>query len=64
MTHEQEAAFVFAQAAMHLTTVEAMKVANLEREHAGHAMAYDERAFIDELNSLSFTIRPYIDKWH
>ena len=45
MTDAQKAAKVFAQAVAALAEIEAMRVANHEREANGEAYAYDEAAF-------------------
>ncbi len=45
MTPEQQVAFVQSQVACLLVELEAMKAANMEREHRGEAIAYGEDAF-------------------
>lgn len=45
MNEQQAAAFVMAQTACMLVEMEAMKVANQEREMRGLSLAYNEGAF-------------------
>ena len=63
MTPEQQAAYVIAQTALALITVEGMKIANSEAIRYGHQPHYVERSFKDEADALRFTIRPYVDSW-
>lgn len=45
MTRGQQAAYVFSQSTAALAEIEGMKAANLEREHRGFGIAYDEESF-------------------
>jgi hypothetical protein len=47
MTPEQRAAYVNAQTAAALIELESMKAANREREMHGHALAWNEEAFLE-----------------
>lgn len=47
MNKQQSAALVFATAVEMLCELEAMRVANMERERRGESLAYSEEAFND-----------------
>ena len=45
MTDEQKAAYVIGDAAVLVAELMGMMTANMQRQHRGEAMAYDEQAF-------------------
>ena len=45
MTEEQKAAYIIGKAAALVTRVAGMQAENMQRQHRGEAMAYNEHAF-------------------
>ncbi len=45
MTDEQKAAFIISQAAVLSATVAGMVAENMQRQHRGESIAYDESSF-------------------
>ncbi len=57
----KQVAYVMAQTAVAYARIEGMKAANLEREHHGFALAYNEEAFEQVIEELGLHHNAVLD---